>query len=299
MKQVEVYERLALIINLSKSGPFSWETVSRKIEELQSIKGIDKGFSIRTFQRDLNEIREMHGIDIRFNRRINRYEVNEADSGPINLNLQESFDMIHAFQLTKGISEFVFFDSRKAKGTEHLFGLVHAIQNRLIVSFEYSKYWLWEKENRTIKPLALKEFKNRWYLLGLNDQDEFRTFGLDRITDLSIGTKRFEDSHKVDTLSYHKDIFGISNDPEKPLEKVILTFTEFKGRYIKSMPWHESQQILVDDENILTISLDVKINYELISEILSHGDDVRVDAPERLGEMVKDKAGNIVNAIIN
>ena len=299
MKQVEVYERLALIINLSRSGPFSWEAVSRKIEELQSIKGMDKGFSIRTFQRDLNEIREMHGIDIRFNRRINRYEVNEEDSGPINMNLQESFDMIHAFQLSKGLSEFVFFDSRKAKGTEHLFGLVHAIQNRLIVSFEYSKYWLWEKENRTIKPLALKEFKNRWYLLGLNDQDEFRTFGLDRITDLSIGTKRFEDSHKVDTLSYHKDIFGISNDPEKPLEKVILTFTEFKGRYIKSMPWHESQQILVDDENILTISLDVKINYELISEILSHGDDVRVDAPERLGEMVKDKAGNIVNAIIN
>jgi predicted DNA-binding transcriptional regulator YafY len=298
MKQVEVYERLALIINLSRSGPFSWEAVSRKIEELQSIKGMDKSFSIRTFQRDLNEIREMHGIDIRFNRRINRYEVNEEDSGPINMNLQESFDMIHAFQLSKGISEFVFFDSRKAKGTEHLFGLVHAIQNRLIVSFEYSKYWLWEKENRTIKPLALKEFKNRWYLLGLNERDEFRTFGLDRITDLTIGSRRFEDSHKVDMLSYHQDIFGISNDPEISVQKVILTFTEFKGRYIKSMPWHQSQQILVDDGNILTISLDVKINYELISEILSHGDEVRVDGPERLREMVKERAENIIISII-
>lgn len=294
MKQVEVYERLALIINVSKSGPFSWEMVSRKIEELQSIKGIDKGFSVRTFQRDLNEIREMHGIDIRFNRRINRYEVNEEDSGPINMNLQESFDMIHAFQLSKGMSEFVFFDSRKAKGTEHLFGLVHAIQNRLIVSFEYSKYWLWEKENRTIIPLALKEFKNRWYLLGLNEKEEFRTFGLDRITDFTIGSSRFENSHKVDTLKYHRDIFGVSNDPEKSVEKVILTFTEFKGRYIKSMPWHQSQQILVDNGNILTISLDVKINYELISEILSHGDEVKVEEPERLKEMVREKARNIL-----
>ena len=63
------------------------------------------------------------------------------------------------------------------------------------------------------------------------------------------------------------------------------------------MPWHPSQKILVDDGNTLTISLQVKINYELISEILSHGDEVRVDGPERLREMVKEKARNIVSSI--
>ncbi|MGY6545222.1 WYL domain-containing protein [Arthrospiribacter ruber] len=79
---------------------------------------------------------------------------------------------------------------------------------------------------------------------------------------------------------------------------MILTFTEFKGRYIKSLPWHTSQEILVDDGNILTIRLRVKIEYELISEILSHGDEVRVDAPERLRDIIKEKARNNVGGVL-
>jgi predicted DNA-binding transcriptional regulator YafY len=83
------------------------------------------------------------------------------------------------------------------------------------------------------------------------------------------------------------------------VEKVILTFTEFKGRYIKSMPWHSSQKILKDDGITLTISLAVKINYELVSEILSHGNEVRVDGPERLKEIIKEKAKDIINEVLN
>jgi predicted DNA-binding transcriptional regulator YafY len=82
------------------------------------------------------------------------------------------------------------------------------------------------------------------------------------------------------------------------VEKVILTFTEFKGRYIKSMPWHSSQRILKDDGITLTISLAVKINYELVSEILSHGDEVRVESPKRLKDTVKTKVFNILSSTI-
>jgi predicted DNA-binding transcriptional regulator YafY len=62
------------------------------------------------------------------------------------------------------------------------------------------------------------------------------------------------------------------------------------------MPWHSSQTVLVDDGNMLTISLQVKINYELISEILSHGDEVKVDHPTRLKDIIKKKAENIANS---
>jgi predicted DNA-binding transcriptional regulator YafY len=65
------------------------------------------------------------------------------------------------------------------------------------------------------------------------------------------------------------------------------------------MPWHSSQKILKDDGITLTISLAVKINYELVSEILSHGDEVRVDGPERLKEIIKEKAKDIINEVLN
>jgi len=299
MKQIEVYERITLIINLAKSGPFTWERFERKIQELSEIKDVDLQVSKRTFQRDIQDIKSFHGIDIQFNRKTKHYAINEEDSGPVNISIRESFDMIHAFQLSKGINDFVFFEERNAIGTEHLFGLVHAIQNQKMVSFEYRKFWLWEAEDRIIKPIALKEFDHRWYLLGLTQEDKFRTFGLDRITDLQIQNKSFTPKKQVDLKTYYQDVFGITNDFDNSVEKVILTFTEFKGRYIKSMPWHSSQKILKDDGITLTISLDVKINYELVSEILSHGDEVKVDGPERLKKIIKEKAKNITNEVLN
>jgi predicted DNA-binding transcriptional regulator YafY len=108
----------------------------------------------------------------------------------------------------------------------------------------------------------------------------------------------YEVEQEIDFESYFQDVFGIINTLGNPIEDVILTFSEFKGRYIKSLPLHPSQQILADDGNTLTISLKVKIEYELIAEILSHGDEVKVDAPERLKEMVRGKAGNIVSGRI-
>jgi predicted DNA-binding transcriptional regulator YafY len=56
---------------------------------------------------------------------------------------------------------------------------------------------------------------------------------------------------------------------------------------------------LKDDGITLTISLAVKINYELVSEILSHGDEVKVDEPERLKKIIKEKAKNITNEVLN
>ena len=99
---------------------------------------------------------------------------------------------------------------------------------------------------RVLKPLALKEFKNRWYLLAADEKDVFKVFGLDRIKRLEI-TPNFFKAMSVDFESYFKDVFGIINSQGKPVEEVILTFTEFKGRYIKSLPLHHSQEILVDD----------------------------------------------------
>jgi predicted DNA-binding transcriptional regulator YafY len=62
------------------------------------------------------------------------------------------------------------------------------------------------------------------------------------------------------------------------------------------MPLHRSQTILKENEAEMTISLDVKINYELISEILSHGDEVKVDHPTSLKDIIKKKAENIANS---
>lgn len=133
--------------------------------------------------------------------------------------------------------------------------------------------------------------------MAWNENDELRLFGLDRIKSLVTNPGNVKLPKSPDLESRFLDTIGIINEPNDPVETVILTFTEFKGRYIKSMPIHPTQEILINDGNIFQISLRVKINYELISLILSHGDEVKVEEPERLREMVKKKAGNILNQL--
>jgi predicted DNA-binding transcriptional regulator YafY len=216
----------------------------------------------------------------------------------MNSSMVESFDLMNAFKLSKGLESFVFFEQRKNTGTEHLMGLVHAIQNVLEVRFIYIKFWEGIPRQRKVKPLALKEYKHRWYLLARDENDLFKTFPLDRISALEIGKKRFDVTDSIDFEKYYQGTFGITNDPNTPVEEVILTFTKFKGSYIKSLPWHPTQKVLQEGDQSLTISLHVKINYELVSEILSHGDELRVDSPKHLGKMVRAKAKNILESKI-
>ena len=67
MKQLEVYERISIILNLAqKKGGFTWEEISRKLENFYQMKGEVKMITKRTFQRDLQEIRDLREIAIKF-----------------------------------------------------------------------------------------------------------------------------------------------------------------------------------------------------------------------------------------
>lgn len=295
MSKLESLYRQNEIIKLVRKGPFNWEILIRHLVTKSADEEYQLSISKRTLNRDLKEIDQFFGLCIQFDFKIGKYKLMEDESSEENASLLESFDVIQAFQFKKGLKNKVLFEKRLAKGTEYLKPILLAIEAANPIRITYEKYWLWEKEERVLKPMALKEFKHRWYVLVWDEKNLFKVFGLDRIRALSILYERADFPPTPDLEAHFSEVIGIINDPKEIVENIILTFTEFKGRYIKSMPWHSSQKILMDDGNILTISLQMKINYELISEILSHGDEVRVNGPEKLKEIVKRKAENIVN----
>ena len=286
MKQLAVYQRILEIIHLGQKGGFTFEMVTERLKNSFGVQGLDPTYSIRTLQRDLNEIRDVHGIDIQFNKRTKLYEVVQDLSSPIRTKVLESFELIYTLNLQKGLENVVFFDDRKAKGSEHLHALIYAIKNKCVVSFQHHQGWQ-HHNTRKIRPLALKEFKNTWNLIGLNENDKMRNYGLDRISDLKILAQKFDIHLIQDIEAYYKDTFGILNDEHEPVEEIILNFTAQQGNYIKSKPIHHSQRVLVDDGNQFKISLELKINPDFIAEILSFGDAVKIEKPEKLKNKVK------------
>ncbi|MGM0947153.1 MAG: helix-turn-helix transcriptional regulator [Bacteroidota bacterium] len=293
-KLSSLYRQLE-IIQLSKKGPFTWEQLERRLLEKSEGADLDLLISKRTLSRDLMEIDRLFGLIIKFDFSRGCYSLNKEESSENHLELLEAFETIQAFGRSNRLSGKVFFEKRLARGTEYLKLILEAIEDQEAIKIEYEKFWLWETESRTLRPIALKEYLHRWYVVAWTEKDELRFFGLDRIKSLEHlpGTVKLPPA--PDLESRFLETIGIINDPNEPVETVTLTFTEFKGRYIQSMPLHPTQQVVINDGNILQISLRVKINYELISLILSHGDEVKVEHPERLREMVKEKAQNILN----
>jgi len=71
-------------------------------------------------------------------------------------------------------------------------------------------------------------------------------------------------------------------------QNVILSFTPTQGKYIKTLPLHTSQKVLVDNKAEFRISITVIPNYELTQLILKHGDTVKVIEPEWLVDEIKE-----------
>ncbi len=96
--------------------------------------------------------------------------------------------------------------------------------------------------------------------------------------------------------SYFEHCFGIitPDDVEAPQE-VILSFDPFQGKYIKSLPLHGSQEVLVDNEHEVRVKIKIYPTHDFLMEILSHGENVKVIKPAGLIEQLKSNYTNAIN----
>ena len=201
----------------------------------------------------------------------------------------EAFDTFNALRLNQDISKYIRFEKRKPQGTEHFYGVLHALQHNVLIRFTYYKFCNDETTKRLIMPYTLKEFKGRWYLLGNDQKDnQIKTFGLDRIIDLEITKKKFNYPPAYDLDEFYKNSFGIISPTGINPDKVILSFDAEQGKYVKSFPLHASQTVIIDNKDELRLSLDVHLTHDLNMEILSYGNRVEVITPAKLREQIRE-----------
>ena len=247
------------------------------------------GFSQRTFQRDLKEIRNLFGIDIEYSRLEKGYFISQNEAEQMNFQrMIEAFDMFNSLNLAQDLTPYVHLEQRRPQGTENISVLLHAIKNRLCIKFEHQKFWEEEISHRLAAPYALKEFRNRWYVIAADRKDgNIKSFGLDRLSKLEITNEHFTYPEGYSVEESYRHCFGIirSNDDEP--QDIILSFTPFEGKYIKTLPLHHTQEILADNQEELRVKLRLYLTHDLLMELLSHGKSVKIIRPKSLAEQVK------------
>lgn len=292
MSKIGYIQRYLIIIRKIKRCPYiSLRDLLQYVEEQLAFHGLDDvGISIRTLQRDMEDIRLELGISIEYCRRNKGYYIpsDEEQESEIERVL-EPFDILNSLNADSGLPAFIFPERHQASGTEHLYGLIHAIKNRFRISISYRKFGETGPSQRVVEPYALKEFRGRWYLLGYEKQrsDKLKTFGLDRMVSLTILPEHFRWQEEIRVEKLFRDSFGIVLPENQQAEDIILAFDRYDGAYLKSLPLHSSQQILKDDGEEFIIQLKLKITSDFIMELLSRSNSLRVLAPQSLKEHIR------------
>lgn len=291
--------RFSLILNRLEIGPATYKQIAEYLEGESDILGRNYSISQRSFQRDIKDIYEQFGIEIVNERKADkRYLIKSRSEIPgYSQRLLESYQMISVINASREFAGHVFLETRKSGGLEHFYGLLHAIKNNKMVNLSYSTFYNDEISIRKLLPFALKEAKNRWYLIAEDTKDQqIKTFGLDRMSELEITKISFKKIANRNYDDLFKDSFGIINLHNQKPEKIKLSFTYQQGQYAKTFPLHTSQVVTSDrkEEDEVIVELYIQITDDFVMELLSLGPEVEIISPKKLREEIKK---NLLNTL--
>lgn len=183
-----------------------------------------------------------------------------------------------------------FEQNEQLRGLKYLGKLIDSAIHHQPLRILYRSYYGVE-HNTIVHPYHLKQFNNRWFLLGLEETDKgtrLSNKALDRIIKFSRANVSFIPNTEINFAAYFKDIVGVTVPKEHPIaEKVILKFDKARFPYIVSKPIHPSQEVIDEEKQILQIT--VRPNKELESLLFSYGPQVEVLEPQWLREQIEEK----------
>lgn len=273
--------------------------------------------SKRTIQNDITNMEAEYGLRFEENlyqgkKRIYRYydtsytlpefQLDDADRNKIQaaVNVLENYagepvldwartllKQIESGMFYSDSSPVVSFQSNPDLKNISLFGdLLDAIYNKKVLKLTYTPFGKDSYEER-VYPYHLKQFNDRWYLIAQAvGYEYYGHYALDRIDHFEeVDFPNYKES-EVNFEEYFDDVIGVTVPEDHEPVDVILSVSNSRFHYIDTKPLHLSQRILGKDKNYTRISINVKINKELISLLLSFGADLEVLAPASLRKQI-------------
>lgn len=166
---------------------------------------------------------------------------------------------------------------------------VEALRHRNKVRFTYASFSYSRPESDILfSPYFLKLYKQRWYMIGLRERSgEIRTYALDRVKDMVITSDTFVMPDDADPHAFFEHLVGISSSKGE-VRTVRLRTSKRQAKYLRALPLHPTQQEVINN-NYSIFTYRVKINYELVHEIIAMGPDAKVLEPPELQTRVTDE----------
>jgi predicted DNA-binding transcriptional regulator YafY len=177
------------------------------------------------------------------------------------------------------------------KGLHWLDELYQAIQKKVVLKVEYKSFKAITANVITFHPCLLKEFNNRWFLIGMGNKNKgIVNLALDRIIAIDYDFTTTYSNYEFDADEFYKDVVGVTVNQGERASNIKLWIDRYNAPYVVTKPLHHSQVIEKENEDgSVEVNIKVKINFELERLILGFGDAITVMQPERLRKRIARK----------
>ena len=310
------------LTNLQRKYP-TMAFIIQKIEEQLGVS-----ISESTFSKDLQQMKQTYNAPIKYNKSHNGYCYTEEGFSirefPLTHDEIEALDystaLLHQLSGTKMFQQFENAINKviegyrvskiigksesqilqveepvRSEGNKWLEGILKAIVEKNVIKVFYQGFGKEEKLH-LLSPYLLKEYRNRWYVVGFSDRvEKILVLALDRINYLEESNGKYISNLEFSPAKFFKYSVGITQVHNEEPETVVLSFTAVQAPYIIIQPLDHSQKVLVQNEKEVHVQLDVYITVELKMMILSYGPEVKVIKPVRLKEDIKSAISNMLS----
>lgn len=289
-------------------------------DALYEYEGITNGVSRRTIQLDIQNMRsEKLGYNapiIVLDKKYYTYEeknysitnspLTQQDLGTLNevLDVLKQFTGFGYFQELNGMvtrledklykqqhkgKSYIDFEKNELlKGLKHIDPLHKAIINKKTIEILYQSFKARQPQTLVFYPYLLKEYRNRWFLLGANRKGKaIMILALDRIEFFKELNEEKYHKASFEVNSYFNDVIGVSKAPSQTPQMIVMKIMREYAPYITTKPLHPTQKIHKTEDDSIIFSIEVIWNFELEREILGFGEQLQVLSPKRLSRKIQ------------
>ena len=267
-------------INYLEYDPFFAEIERFRVEGRRCVRYADPSFSI--FKKELSN--EESNLILEVLNTIGQFDG------------LAHFEWLQRFKIGLGLKErpkIISFSNNPYLQNSNLLGvLFDCASNQVVVQLDYHTFSDTNKKVIIFHPYLLKQYNDRWYIIGAADSDKkILNFALDRIDKVKPLPNIKYIPCAEDLSERFEDIVGVTLYDNRKIEHIVFWVSNYSKDYIITKPIHESQKLIKDDmENNLRLkyahlldgafcSIDCIPNYELIRELCSFGTELIVLEP--------------------
>ena len=287
MKPAQIFHQYIWIINTFRAcRKLTLEELNRKWQE----DGVAEGNPLQrvSFYRHRDAIQDMFGIIIDCEPRTHKYFISNQevlDDDSISQWLFSTLTVHGVLADSAAVKERLVLENAPA-GEQYLDIIIRAIRTNHRLRIGYRKFGA-EGYEKVVCPYALKLFRQRWYLLALNDEDQMRIYALDRMTMVEPTDEPFEMPADFSAQSYFSEYFGVLTT-DTPMDHVVVRAHKWMPNYLRTLPLHHSQRELESTPDYTDFSYDIRPTSDFLGELLRHGEGIEVLEPWDLRQRMKD-----------